>query len=80
MLLDAMTLLISALELIRFPIATYDGGYLKRKIYKLLEKTEEFRLLDANLPAAVPQQPSMLAGFPKESDYLIVSSRAAMQP
>ena len=71
---------ISALELIRFPIATYDGGYLQRQIYQLLEKTEEFRLLDANLPAAVLQQPSMLAGFATESDYLIVSSRAAMRP
>ncbi len=71
---------ISALDLIRFPIATYDGGFLQRQIYQLLEKTEEFRLLDANLPAAVLQQPWMLAGFAKKSDYLIVSSKAAMQP
>ena len=71
---------ISALELIHFPIATYDGGFLQRQIYQLLEKTEEFKLLDANLPAAVLQQPWILAGFAKESDYLIVSSRAIMQP
>ena len=71
---------ISALELIHFPIATYDGGFLQRQIYPLLEKTEEFRLLDANLPATVLQQPWMLAGFAARSDYLIVSSRAAMQP
>ena len=70
---------ISALELIRFPVATYDGGFLQRQIYQLLEKTEEFRLLDANLPAATLQQPWMLAGFATKSDYLIVSSRAAMQ-
>ncbi len=71
---------ISALELIRFPIATYDGRFLKRQIYQLLEKTEEFELLDANLPAAVLQQPWMLANFAIESDYLILSSKSAMQP
>ena len=71
---------ISALELIHFPIATYDGGFLQRQIYQLLEKTEEFRLLDANLPAVALQQPWMLAGFAKKSDYLIVSSRAALKP
>ena len=71
---------ISALELIHFPVATYDDGFLQRQIYQLLEKAEEFKLLDADLPAAVLQQPWMLAGFAKESDYLIVSSRAAMRP
>ena len=71
---------INALELIHFPIATYDGRFLKRQIYQLLEKTEDFKLLETNLPAAVLQQPSMLAGFAIESDYLILSSKSAMQP
>lgn len=71
---------ISALELIHFPIATTEGDYLQRQIYQLLKETEEFKLLDANHPAAVLQQPWMLAEFVKESDYLILSSRGALQP
>ena len=72
---------ISALELIRFPVATHSGGgYLHRQIYQLLEKTEEFKLIDANLPAAVLQQPLMLADFAAKSNYLIIWSRSALQP
>lgn len=71
---------ISALELIHFPIVANDGEFLRRQIYPLLEKTEEFTLLEANLPAVILQQPWMLAGFAKESDHLIVWSRAQLQP
>ena len=72
---------ISALEIIRFPVATHSGGgYLHRQIYQLLEKTEDFKLIDTNLPAAVLQQPWMLVGFAARSDYLIVCSRSVMQP
>ena len=71
---------VSALQLIHFPIATYEGRFLKRQIYQLLEETEDFRLLEKNLPAAVLQQPWMLASFAEKSDYLILSSKRAMQP
>jgi DNA-binding transcriptional LysR family regulator len=48
--------------------------------YQRRQAPHEFHWAEHDLPAAVLQQPWMLASFAEESDYLILSSRRAMQP
>jgi len=70
---------VGAQALIRYPTVTYDGNYMKRQLYPLLGDTDEFELLERNIPAVVTQQPWLLVDFVEVSDHVIVASKSALQ-
>ena len=68
-----------ARELIRYPTISPDGKYIKRQIYPLLSDTDDFELLERNIPAVTTQQPWLLVDFAEVSDHVIIASRSALQ-